>query len=130
MYMIHTSPYSVLFSASSFDFGGFSSEDWVLKDELIDWMPASVSPVAVTDCPLGAPVVGVVASFDSNEELAELTRASRVSRSARRMSVNFSYAAMTPSLSPLASSASAYAKLSKKLRLIHISANGFENIEH
>ena len=90
----------------------------MLKEELFDCNPASISPVAATD---GTPVAGasagsvLVEPFDSNDELAELIRASRASRSARRTSVNLSNVAKTPSLSFLASCTSAYAKLRRKL---------------
>jgi hypothetical protein len=105
MYIIHTSPYSVLLSASSFDLGGFSSELWVLKDELVDCDPTSIRPVAATEvlAPRISAGTVLVESFDSKDELAELTRASKASRSARRASMNLSYAANTSSLSFFAS---------------------------
>jgi hypothetical protein len=40
--MIQATPYSALNLCNSVFFGGFSSEAWVLKDELVDWIPAFV----------------------------------------------------------------------------------------
>jgi hypothetical protein len=90
--MIHTSPYSVRRSASSFDFGGFSSEDCVAKEELFELTPASVMGATEVEAFVFEfqVALAVVEPVLEKEELAELILLSSASRLLRRTDMNFS----------------------------------------
>jgi hypothetical protein len=124
MYTIYANPNSVLRSCNSDDFGIFSSDAWVLNDELAD--PLSVPPaplrpgtakgeVGVVFCGASSPLVLVLMPLLLllvvllKDELGEapFSRASSTSRSARRRLMNFSNVACTSAKSFLVSCTSA-----------------------